>query len=312
MNKRFLLIALAIFLVSLVPVVAAQSTDRAYFSAEKTTIVIGEPIHLALHLNIPQNAQLVLPDFTKSLVPFTVKNVGTLNLVQKLSDSSVEYEIPLEVVLWRTGTYQTPPLSVSYQMAGRSSVNLTVESLHFEVTSVLNDNDLTLRPFKPLVNLPYFPIGEALAIITVIVGVVAVLGWKRVAQMRKRASGQDRLAILGHPEAVYALKMLRDIELSNTSPVTIYAQVSDCLRNYLTKRYSVPALDLTTSELVTKLNEKSLFADEAQQKLAEMLKRADLVKFARVIPKQGAAQQYMSVASQWIQAVEQTTIEQPS
>jgi hypothetical protein len=69
---------------------------------------------------------------------------------------------------------------------------------------------------------------------------------------------------------------------------------------------------LTTSELLTKLNEKSLFDDEAQQKLVEMLKRADLMKFARVIPKQGAAEQYMSVAAQWIQAVEQTNIEQTS
>jgi hypothetical protein len=58
MNKRFLLIALAIFFVSLVPVVAAQAANRAYFSADKTTIVIGEPIQLILHVQIPANAQL--------------------------------------------------------------------------------------------------------------------------------------------------------------------------------------------------------------------------------------------------------------
>lgn len=312
MNKRFFLIALAIFLVWLVPVVAAQSTDRAYFSADKTTTLIGEPIQLILHIQVPANAQLALPDFNKSLSPFTVKNVGSLNLAQHLSDSTVEYQLPLEVVLWRTGTYQTPPLNVPYQIAGGASVNLTVEALQFEVSSILKESDLTLRPFKPLVNLSYFPIGEALVIIVVIVGVVILVGWKRFAQIQKRAVGQDRSTMTGHPEAVYALKTLREIELSNGSPVTIYAQVSDCLRHYLFKRYSVPALDLTTSELIMKLNEKSLFADEAQQKLTEMLKRADLVKFARVVPKQGAAEQYMSVASQWIQVIEQTNIEQPS
>src|ERR1051325_9442764 len=129
MNKRLLLSVVAIFLIGLVPVVAAQATDRAYFSVDKTTILIGEPIHLVLHLNVPQNAQLSLPDFNKNLAPFTVKNVGSLNLAQQLSDPRVEYQLPLEVVLWRVGTYQTPPVSVSYHIAGGSSVNLTVESL---------------------------------------------------------------------------------------------------------------------------------------------------------------------------------------
>ena len=40
-----------------------------------------------------------------------------------------------------------------------------------------------------------------------------------------------------------------------------------------------------------------------------MLKRADLVKFARVVPKLNAAQQYASVAAQWIQSVEQEQAE---
>lgn len=71
------------------------------------------------------------------------------------------------------------------------------------------------------------------------------------------------------------MKALRQIELSNESPLTIYVQVSDCLRSYLSKRYSVQVLDLTTRELVEKLNEKAILADENQQKLAEMLKRAD-------------------------------------
>ena len=43
----------------------------------------------------------------------------------------------------------------------------------------------------------------------------------------------------------------------------------------------------------------------------EMLRRADLVKFAQVVPKHSAAQQYASVAAQWIQAVEQTRGVQP-
>ena len=133
----------------------------------------------------------------------------------------------------------------------------------------------------------------------------------RLSKIQKRAIGIEPTTISGHPDVVYALNSLKQIEQSNESPVAIYTQVSDCLRGYLSKRYSVYAVDLTTSELVGQLNDKALFRDDYQQKLIEMFRRADLVKFARVIPKRETAQQYISIASQWIQAVEQSKLEQP-
>jgi len=311
MYKRSITV-LAIFVLVVLCSYSVQAADQAYFSADKTTPLIGEPIHLLLHLRVPQNAQLALPDFKKSLSPFMVENVGSLNRVQQFDDTSVEYELPLEVVLWRTGIYKTPSLKVSYQLTGAASVNLTVESLQFEVQSVLNDNDLILRPFKPLVNLPYFPVWEIVPIMAVVVGVIAIFIRNRRARLQKRTSLIEDVTITGHPDAVYALKVLRQITASNDSPLITYTQVSDCLRHYLAKRFSVQALDLTTSELVEQLNEKAILADDHQQKLSEMLRRADLVKFAGVIPKQGAAQQYTSVAAQWIQTVEQANAEQVS
>lgn len=304
MNKRSIT-ALGIFVLVVLCSFSVQAADQAYFSADKTTALIGEPIQLILHLRVPQNAQLALPDFKNGLSPFVVENVGSLNRGQQFDDASVEYALPLTVVLWRTGIYQTPPLTLSYQVAGTASVNLTVEALRFEVPSVLNDSDLILRPFKPLVNLPYFPIWEILPVIAIAFVIVVILIRKRFTHLQNRTSRIEDLTITGHPDAVYALKALRQIAESSDSPLITYVQVSDCLRRYMSKRYSIQALDLTTSELVEQLNEKTILADDHQQKLGEMLKRADLVKFARVIPKQGAAQQYTSAAAQWIQAVEQ-------
>jgi hypothetical protein len=312
MKKRSIGLCLGVLVIIGLHSFVVQAADRAYFTADKMTVLIGEQTQLILHLHVPQNAQLNLPDLTRSLSPFTVENVGPLNLVQQFDDGSVEYEVLLKVLLWRTGTYKTPPLTVSYKLADTPTINLIVEPLQFEVPSILKDDDLTLRPLKPLVNLPYFPLWEIFALIVVIFGVTFVFVRKHLTKIRKRSSSLGDMGISGYPEVVYALKALKQIEQSNDDTLAIYVQVSDCLRQYLSKRYSIQALDLTTSELNEKLSEKALFADEHQQKLTEMLKRADLVKFARVIPKQGAAQQYSVVASQWILAVEQANVEQPS
>jgi len=127
MNKRSITVLVGIFVAIFFQLFAVQAADRAYFSADKTTPLIGEPVQLILHLRVPQNAQLALPDFKNTLSPFMVENVGSLSPVQQFDDASVEYEIPLQVVLWRTGTYKTSPLTVSYQVADAPSVNLTVE-----------------------------------------------------------------------------------------------------------------------------------------------------------------------------------------
>ena len=312
MNKRFHLIFLVLIVVVNRQILVAQEPDRAYFSADKTALLIGEPFELVLHLHVPQNAQIALPDFTKSLLPLMVENVGSLKLTQQLNDSSVEYEVPLQVVLWRVGTYSTPTLTVSYQLAGATAVNLPVETLQFQVASSLDEHDLSLHPFKPLINLPYFSLWEVIPFIVVVVGIVILLLRKRLTAAPKRTTPLDTSMLIGHPDAVYALNVLHQIGESNPNPLLIYTQVADCLRNYLAKRYSLPTLDLTTNELVDILNEKAFLTDEHQQRLGEMLKRADLVKFARVVPKQAAAQQFTSVASQWIQSVEQAKVEQPS
>ena len=306
MNKRSLLVTFGIFIFLTSQPFGVQAADRAYFTADKTILLIGEPTQLLLHIRAPQNAQLNLPDFTKSLSPFMVKGIGALILAQQFQDSSVEYQIPLEIILWRTGKFQTPQLTISYQLAGSPTVNLNVEALQFEVPSTLNDADLSLRPFKPLVNLPYVPVWIMLPIAILAIGMAVLLRRQRHGQIRKRTARDADTAISGHPEAVYVLRALRQIDQSNESPLKIYIQVSDCLRLYLFKRYSIQALDLTTSELVEKLNAKIMLSEDHQQKLVEMLKRADLVKFAGVVPKLGAAQQYISVAVQWIQSVEQS------
>ncbi|MBA3870012.1 MAG: hypothetical protein H0X30_12770 [Anaerolineae bacterium] len=312
MNKRFYLILLVLIVILNRRLLVAQEPDRAYFSADSTTSLIGEPFELVLHLHVPQNVQIALPDFTKSLSPLMVENVGSLKLIQQLNDTSVEYEVPLQVVLWRVGTYSTPALTVSYQLTGATAINLSVETLQFQVASSLDEHDLSLHPFKPLINLPYFPIWEVIPFIVMVVGIAIFLVRKRLTPAHKRTTALDTSMLTGHPDAVYALNVLRQIGESNPNPLLIYAQVSDCLRNYLAKRYSLPTLDLTTNELVDVLNEKAFLTDEHQQRLGDMLKRADLVKFARVVPKQAAAQQITSVASQWIQSVEQAKVEQPS
>lgn len=284
------------------------AADKAFFTADKTAPLIGEPVQLVLHVQVPQQAQVIIPDFKNWQPPFFVQQVGSLNVGSPQQDGSIEYELPLTLILWQTGQLVTPPLEVAYQLNG-TIIKLPVESFQFVVPSVLNSNDLSLRPFKPQIDLPYFPIWIALLGVPV---VVIVIKWGvRYRFFRRQFQISNVVDNNWHPDANAALNTLKQLAQSQADPPVIYVQVSDCLRRYLDARFSMHSVDLTTSELLDQFEQKHVLSEDQQHKLIEMLRRADLVKFAQVVPKHSAAQQYASVAAQWIQAVEQTRGVQP-
>ncbi|MBI1276947.1 MAG: hypothetical protein GC179_02340 [Anaerolineaceae bacterium] len=308
MKKHFGSVFLGTLIYILFAFNSVLAADQAYFTTDNTTPLIGEPIQLVLHIRIPTGAKLVPPDFTKLGVPFFVKEVGSLNVVGQ-ADGNTEYQLPLIVILWQTGQYSTPPLIVSYQLGITAPVNLTAESIQFVVPSILNESDLSLRPLKPQIDLPYFPVWMVV-IVLAIAGVLAYIA------LRYRLIRRVRVQLLPnnkndkwHPKANAALMSLKQFGQSADDPQAIYVQVSACIRQYLDVRFTLQASDLTTNELLATLAEQQIIVTDQQQKLADMLKRADLVKFAKVVPKLNVAQQYASIAAQWIQSVEQTQAE---
>jgi hypothetical protein len=56
------------------------------------------------------------------------------------------------------------------------------------------------------------------------------------------------------------------------------------LRDYLEKRYQIPALESTSDELIAALR-KTDMPLAIQFKLKQLLQMADLVKFAKVVPE---------------------------
>ncbi len=67
-----------------------------------------------------------------------------------------------------------------------------------------------------------------------------------------------------------------------------YVEVTETLRRYLENRYGVPALESTTDELAPRLEQLALDAD-ARTRIVDILREADLVKFAKARPEAAAA-----------------------
>ena len=93
------------------------------------------------------------------------------------------------------------------------------------------------------------------------------------------------------PADVIALEALAALEASGLwgqgQHKEFYARLTDALRAYLERRFGMPALKLTTWELARQLREAELERG-AVQLFKTVFDRADLVKFAKIVPEAGA------------------------
>ena len=78
------------------------------------------------------------------------------------------------------------------------------------------------------------------------------------------------------------------------------SRLTDLLRGYIEERYQVPALESTTDELLHELRVSPLNTDQ-QNLLGNMLRLADLVKFAKALPSPQENEQMMANALRFVQ-----------
>jgi hypothetical protein len=154
--------------------------------------------------------------------------------------------------------------------------NVEVAPVSLVVHSVLVAGDTTLRDLKPQADLitsqrTFAPVIAVAALTLLAWGVYAIRRWRNRPVVDKRTPRQralDALQALGaqNPQQTEELK---------AACVTI----TGCLREYVASTTTIPARDLTTSELARQLKTNDFPADWSVQ-VIEVLRVCDAVKFA--------------------------------
>ncbi len=277
-------------------VVRAQMPVTARFEASPGSPLIGEPVTLILVVEAPSDAVVTLPQFAAGWPPFEVRAVGEAE--QATGDGRTVYRQPLTVVLWQPGDYRTPETVVEYRPPGSGeSLRVIVEPAFFTVPSVIEPDDLVLRPLKPL----EIPLYISPWVIVAGGGLAAAGGLSAARQLRKRARKPVREHL---PDATArTLAELRRVRGLALPAAEAYVLVGNCLRRYLEERFEAAAPEQTTDELLAVLQRRPELSARQHRELRRMLEQIDLVKFARVRPTQESTQRLFQVVSRWVVGV---------
>ncbi|MBI5669792.1 MAG: hypothetical protein HZC41_17480 [Chloroflexi bacterium] len=254
--------------------------------------LIGEPVRVTLTIDAPADAVVMLPDFPLEWPPFMVTGVSPAVVTEAGGRKTLHQEIT--AILWQIGDFETPETWIEYALSGSpESFRIAVEPAFFTVPSVLNPNDLTLRPLKPPLALPYVSPWLLLGSTLILVGAAFGAGrWLR----RRRTVHTVQM-----PEDVVS-RTLRELQGISTLPASrAYPLVGDALRKYVEEQAGVPAEEMTTEELLAALQAQPRFGEPHRHELRRILERVDLVKFAQYQPEADSTRKLVQAAARWIE-----------
>ena len=286
------------------PILAQAQVPSA--SLDTAVLRIGEQVELLLSIDLPTDAPAGMvnwPVFGDTLInQLEVVRKGPVDSVQDAAGLHLTQRIFL--TSFDTGHWAIPPFTFVVSGSPQETSPLLIE-----VRNVALDDPKVQRPAKTIYEVP-FSIGywirahlvELLAGLGALVLIIAGLFY--LTRKRKTVPAPVVEAPL-EPVHLRTLRSLRELDASRLwqqgEHKAYHSRITDLLRSYIEERYQVPAMESSTDELLQELG-VSPMNNEQRTHLENMLRLADLVKFAKAMPTPAENEQMMAGAIRFVEA----------
>ena len=280
-SKRLILLVATCFILC---GTKAQVTVEA--KLDSAGIYIGKRMGITLEVSANAKSVVELPpyDSLQMIVPG----------VEFLSETPVDTEFVNDrkrmvlrkkyyVTSFDTALYNIPPMEVKVDGKVFKSKNLGMKVIiPFEVDTVHVDSIFGLKgEMEPPFVWEDWSLVLWLSILSVVITVMLIYVAVRLKDNKpiiKRIRTKKRLA--PHKVAMQKIEEIKEDKLwQSEDSKEYYTQLTDTIRQYIKERYGFNALEMTSFEIITKLQEVN--DEEAINELRELFQTADLVKFAK-------------------------------
>lgn len=256
-------------------------------------ILIGEQAVMTLSVSYQKDQlpKVLFPQFGDTLITdveiVRTTDVDTLSTADDVSETRLEQKLYLTA--WDTGFYAIPPLEITINGEKQSTEAflLTVKTVEIDTTAGIKASaeiyEVEVGWQDYLTAYWYYPAG-ALALAGLIVAVILLV---RAQRKKRDAKPVVEKAEPARPADEIAKERLLEIQsekIYTKGKVKQYhTEITDVLRDYLEVIYEIPAHELTSNEITSRLRYVGLTDQESLQ-LRVVLNRADMVKFAKDRP----------------------------
>ncbi|MBI4051422.1 MAG: hypothetical protein HY400_02835 [Elusimicrobia bacterium] len=255
-----------------------------------TYILLGEPISIPITATYPTTYQLSLDTAAIQEASFYIHQIQ-FKPPQTKGDQKEQHGV-LTVTPFEVGestfpslTWTLIPTPNSQPPTPNSQLLLKSPPIKFQVLAPFLPEEIPsdIRDIKPPFAL--FPWSWAISVAILFSAILWYL-WRHKYKSKLYSSRLQKMTeqLPAHEQALKALESLIASGLWEEGGAKIfYNTLADILRNYLDRRYEIPSLYLTTSDLFRQMRAAEI-ERSAIQWTKQVLENCDLVKFAKYNP----------------------------
>ncbi|MBC8320831.1 MAG: hypothetical protein H8E34_08925 [Bacteroidetes bacterium] len=268
-------------------VLNAQQT-KAWSSLDSNAIMIGDQVKYELGITVPDNMIVTWPHLADTITS-NIEIIKHGKIDTTYSESDITLQQQFVITSFDSGYFEIPSVDFKFRHLNDSNFYNTSTGILFLQVFVPEVD--TSQVFKPIVGPIKEPYTFKEILPWIIVGIIAaLLITLLIYYLVKRKNRQPvfklkpKPALPAHVVAMNKLEKLRLAKIWQTGHLKkYYTELTDIIREYMVNRYHFDAPEMTTSEIITKLNEFEINI-EAMTKLEGVLNLSDLVKFAKAVP----------------------------
>lgn len=256
-------------------------SQKVFVEVDTTNIRIGE--QFLFQISIDDTSNVILPE--------SLEKLKSLEVVQNRKLDTVRNRLIKKYVMtgFDSGSYYIP----SQQVFIKNRSYLTDSILINVATVAVDTTKQKMFPIKAIQNEPFILDDFKPYFIWVIMAVLLIVGLIYYLMNRKKNQEVQEEVNVSLPPFEEAIDRLQKLDSKllwqNNKIKKYYSELTEIIRSYLEKELKIPALEITTLELIKMLdNFKQAttieIENETIKKLNGLLNEADLVKFAKSKP----------------------------
>jgi hypothetical protein len=280
--------------------VAQQINAHAF--TDSLNYKVGDYIRYTISVDYDKNIKIQNPVIKDSLK--NVEIINSENPATSEKNGKVNTKFVYIISYYDSADVVLPPITINFTIDGdKAQKNITANSVKFAVHSLAVDTAKGIKDIAEPVTIPFdWRIVWIIILIIIILLVAAYFIWRYYKKKRLLADSAAKEVILPHYAiALNALKELDAKKLWQDGNVKEYhSEITEIIRIYFSKRFNLPALELTTSEALYNLRNIGA-AREIIQITESFLNNADMVKFAKFQPFYSINEEMMKQAIEIVQ-----------
>jgi hypothetical protein len=248
-----------------------DTAPRLSASVEKRTAAIGDTLWVTLAYALPEGARLN--------ENAAIGGLKTLTISER---TVAPGEMKLRILIDRLESFDLGPIVLPFIDRKGNEQEVAADKIPITVLSNLGEKpeEATLRPIQGIIpdRHEWSPYLLAAAVALVLLGIAGGFFW-----WRRRRRIMDVEARATDPPHVKAEKEIEELISSGLyekgNVKAFYFFFSETIRRYMEAIRQFPAAEMTTEEIA-----RFVKTDPSDQRILPLLKQADLVKFADLIP----------------------------